>query len=242
MGMGMDPSSSLAKGMALRGSYFDATPDLDSSESSPDSMNGLLRLGSLGPCELDPTSQMWESSDYGIFDTFDTFGPPSTASQDTVKPSDGGSQNTAVSGSKVRRRAQNRASQRAFRERKDRHVKGLECQLENLNEKHQDLLASYSKQAVSVQRLYQQIADLQTQIRTIKSRSEHDLHANHNNNGHLPLPDTFDAFSFPMDLNLDPMLYDGNELGLDQNDLGAVNPKPNSGNDPPMFEDLLAIT
>ncbi len=103
-------------------------------------------------------------------------------------------------------------------------------------------MASYSKQAASVQRLYQQIADLQTQIRTIKTRNEHDLQVNvHNNNGHLPLPDSFDAFSFPMNLDLDPMLYDGTELGLDQNDLGAINPKPNSGNDPPMFEDLLTL-
>src|SRR5258708_33057856 len=43
-----------------------------------------------------------------------------------------------------RRRAQNRASQRAFRERKEKHVKGLEHQLEDLHEKHQDLLQSFN--------------------------------------------------------------------------------------------------
>ncbi len=64
-------------------------------------MNSLLQLGSLGPCELDPTSQIWESTDFGIFDPFEPFGPPSTASQEIVKPRGTETQETAVSGSKV---------------------------------------------------------------------------------------------------------------------------------------------
>ena len=45
---------------------------------------------------------------------------------------------------KQRRRAQNRASQRAFRERKEKHVQQLEHQLEELETKHRELSQSYS--------------------------------------------------------------------------------------------------
>lgn len=68
-----------------------------------------------------------------------------------------------------RRRAQNRASQRAFRERKDRHLKGLEYQLENLGEKHHDLMQSYMKQSESVMKLNSRLAELRGQIGAIKS-------------------------------------------------------------------------
>ncbi|KAK5078211.1 hypothetical protein LTR64_003382 [Lithohypha guttulata] len=67
-----------------------------------------------------------------------------------------------------RRRAQNRASQRAFRERKEKHVKGLEYQLEDLHEKHQDLLQSYSKQVDEVSRLNARVADLAAELNTIR--------------------------------------------------------------------------
>jgi len=42
-----------------------------------------------------------------------------------------------------RRRAQNRASQRAFRDRKEKHVKELEHRLQDLEEKHSDLSQSH---------------------------------------------------------------------------------------------------
>jgi bZIP transcription factor len=45
-----------------------------------------------------------------------------------------------------RRRAQNRASQRAFRERKERHVKSLEQQLEDLHQQYEELLHAYEQQ------------------------------------------------------------------------------------------------
>jgi bZIP transcription factor len=45
-----------------------------------------------------------------------------------------------------RRRAQNRASQRAFRERKERHVKSLEQQLEDLHQQYEELLQAYDQQ------------------------------------------------------------------------------------------------
>ena len=43
-----------------------------------------------------------------------------------------------------RRRAQNRAAQRAFRERKEKHARDLEAQLSVLTEKYNKLEASYS--------------------------------------------------------------------------------------------------
>lgn len=50
----------------------------------------------------------------------------------------------ADSGMQQRRRAQNRASQRAFRERKEKHVQNLEHQLQELETKHRELSQSYS--------------------------------------------------------------------------------------------------
>lgn len=72
---------------------------------------------------------------------------------------------------KQRRRAQNRASQRAFRERKERHVKGLEHQLELLNEKHQDLLCTYNKQSEGVAKLNRRIAQLTADLKALKASS-----------------------------------------------------------------------
>ena len=46
---------------------------------------------------------------------------------------------------RIRRRAQNRASQRAFRERKEKHVQQLEAQLADLEAKHRKLERSYSE-------------------------------------------------------------------------------------------------
>lgn len=62
-----------------------------------------------------------------------------------------------------RRRAQNRASQRLFRERKLNYVKGIEAQLENLNEKYQDLLVSFKTQANDNMVLRSKIAKLNFQ-------------------------------------------------------------------------------
>jgi len=44
-----------------------------------------------------------------------------------------------------RRRAQNRASQRAFRDRKEKHVKELEHKLQDLEEKHNNLSESHEQ-------------------------------------------------------------------------------------------------
>jgi len=72
----------------------------------------------------------------------------------------------------LRRRAQNRASQRAFRERKERHVKGLEHQLEDLHSKHQDLVQSYTRKADEVSKLNARISELNSEIEALRTSSD----------------------------------------------------------------------
>lgn len=90
---------------------------------------------------------------------------------------------------KQRRRAQNRASQRAFRERKEKHVKGLENQLRDLHEKHQALLHSYSRQADEVRRLNERIKTLSVELDLLR--------ANEMSLAETLVPDKFDAVAYP---------------------------------------------
>ncbi|GAD95284.1 predicted protein [Paecilomyces variotii No. 5] len=89
----------------------------------------------------------------------------------------------------LRRRAQNRASQRAFRERKEKHVKGLEHQLRDLHEKHQSLLHSYSRQADEVRRLNERIKSLSVELDILRT-NEMSLNES-------LLPDKFDVVPYP---------------------------------------------
>lgn len=107
-----------------------------------------------------------------------------------------------------RRRAQNRASQRAFRERKEKHVKGLERQLEDLHEKHQDLLQSYTRQADEVTKLNSRISELSSELNALRTCQDQSF-------SEMLMPDKFDkfdAFSTP-----DNMLYNGPECYFDKN-------------------------
>lgn len=79
----------------------------------------------------------------------------------------------SISTMHMRRRAQNRASQRAFRERKEKHAQELQRQLDELEAKHQDLLASYHKLDNTNTKLTTQLEELRSKISTIQSsRSE----------------------------------------------------------------------
>ncbi|KKY21916.1 hypothetical protein UCRPC4_g03419 [Phaeomoniella chlamydospora] len=73
-----------------------------------------------------------------------------------------------ISTTRLRRRAQNRASQRAFRERKEKHVKALEQQLSKLHEKHHDLLESYTRQADEIAKL-NRIQELNSELDPVRS-------------------------------------------------------------------------
>ncbi|KIW13087.1 hypothetical protein PV08_08274 [Exophiala spinifera] len=67
-----------------------------------------------------------------------------------------------------RRREQNRSSQRAYRERKERHQKELEEQISQWQQKHQILSRSYSQQTEEVARLKAQIEQLNVEISNLQ--------------------------------------------------------------------------
>lgn len=67
-----------------------------------------------------------------------------------------------------RRREQNRSSQRAYRERKDKHQKELEAQIADWQQKHQKLAHTYDQQTQEVQRLQIQIQHLSAEINSLQ--------------------------------------------------------------------------
>jgi hypothetical protein len=78
---------------------------------------------------------------------------------------------------KQRRRAQNRASQRAFRDRKEQYVKNLENQLKELGEKYKDLEKSYDDLNSSHDALKTELKRLTTEIELLRSTPGDDLSA-----------------------------------------------------------------
>ncbi|KAK2764446.1 hypothetical protein FQN54_009140 [Arachnomyces sp. PD_36] len=94
-----------------------------------------------------------------------------------------------------RRREQNRASQRAFRERKEKHVKGLQDQLESLQEKHQSLVQSYSQQANKVVELNERIGELTQEINVLRRPYNEAPASFANGCDGLPLPGEFGDIS-----------------------------------------------
>lgn len=70
-----------------------------------------------------------------------------------------------------RRRAQNRASQRAFRERKEKHMRSLKLMLNNLGEKHRTLLESYSQQSEVAMKLRTRVAELDAETKALSRAS-----------------------------------------------------------------------
>ncbi|ODH13978.1 hypothetical protein ACO22_06760 [Paracoccidioides brasiliensis] len=83
-----------------------------------------------------------------------------------------GREREIVTNMHLRRRAQNRASQRAFRERKEQHLKSLESRLHDLSSKYHDLLQSYARQAEAVQHLIDRIQQLTTELELLRSTND----------------------------------------------------------------------
>ncbi|KAL9128339.1 MAG: hypothetical protein Q9217_002969 [Psora testacea] len=75
----------------------------------------------------------------------------------------------AASNMRIRRRAQNRASQRAFRERKERHVQHLEHELEVLETKHHNLEKSYSEVEGAHAKLKREVEGLREELGRLKA-------------------------------------------------------------------------
>ncbi|KAK5947459.1 hypothetical protein PMZ80_001609 [Knufia obscura] len=208
------PSASPSNTIFSNGLYFDSNSD-SSSPNSPH-VNQMTFGGSI-PYEM-----------YQYSATPANFYPAQTSSKIPVEltssaldekdrrrkrsdASKSGAEHATTPNMHLRRRAQNRASQRAFRERKEKHVKGLEHQLEELHEKHQDLLQSYTKQADEVSRLNSRIAELSTELTAVR-------HCQDSSFGDLMISDKFDKFdafsSTDMIYNPSDTYYDKGPIDL----------------------------
>lgn len=73
-----------------------------------------------------------------------------------------------------RRRAQNRAAQRAYRERKEQVRQELEVQVKMWQERHQFLRESYVDQAQEVQKLKKHIETLQMRLLALQDTARSD--------------------------------------------------------------------
>ncbi|OAL18675.1 hypothetical protein AYO20_11716 [Fonsecaea nubica] len=149
----------------------------------------------------------------------------------------------AESRTKMRRRAQNRASQRAFRERKEKHLRNLKATLEQLGQKHRRLLDSYSQQAETVTKLKSQIAHLRTQIAAFSMFSEQDMMASISRVPRTPSTEfqQFDAFPLSPPLSVSAEHQSLFCQSRTMNGSGAESlPTPDSL-ELPEFEDLLHL-
>ncbi|KAK5064743.1 hypothetical protein LTR84_000577 [Exophiala bonariae] len=210
-------------------------------DRTPKNLNQTVQYANTNTGAFQETQQSWEPLDMNNIVDFDhqLQLPELDSSYHSIDEDKEGSQNT-----KLRRRAQNRASQRAFRERKDRHLKGLEYQLEHLNEKHQDLMQSYMKQSENVMKLNSRLAELRGQVKALKARPAHssssERQSTTDGSRNSQSLGSFDAFSFssPQDF----ASLDEREISL-WSDLTTAS-KPGEildENGLPAFEDLLNL-
>jgi len=103
-----------------------------------------------------------------------------------------------------RRRAQNRASQRAFRDRKEKHMRELEQRLDELEGRHTDLSQSYE----SLQSEYTSVKEELEKLRKENARLEGSNSSRHNHS-----KDWEDSSKGKI---LDPLLFDVSAFCFDQ--------------------------
>ncbi|KAL6715644.1 hypothetical protein ACLMJK_006605 [Lecanora helva] len=102
----------------------------------------------------------------------------------------------AISNMRIRRRAQNRASQRAFRERKEKHVQHLEHELSELENKHRTLERSYTDLDSTATKLKQEVKQLRRELESSKDSRESSV--SDNGRSHPPTSTSFfDPFTSP---------------------------------------------
>jgi len=211
------PSQSPNQSIFTAGQFFDSSTSEGSSPNSPLQMNQMMFNG---------TSMQYDMFQYQ--NTPASFYPPAQSNKIPVEYNNTGtvdqtdrrrrrSGSTAASAKDketipnmhLRRRAQNRASQRAFRERKEKHVKGLERQLEDLHEKHQDLLQSYTRQADEVSKLNGRISELTAELTALRSGPDQSF-------SEMLMPDKFDKFDKFDAFSAHDVLYNGSEGYFDK--------------------------
>ncbi|KAH8695555.1 hypothetical protein BGW36DRAFT_382903 [Talaromyces proteolyticus] len=114
----------------------------------------------LSPFEIEPLSQHPFPLE-GMLKQTSNIEPPTELK--------GNSQATELVGKfKNRRRAQNRASQRAFRERKEKYIKSLESQLSGLQEEHTKLLDSHQQQTQVLDQMKGRVEELTAEIENLR--------------------------------------------------------------------------
>jgi AP-1-like factor len=107
-----------------------------------------------------------------------------------------------------RRRAQNRASQRAFRDRKEKQMKDLEEQLAKLQGQHDDLTRSYESLQLEYSSVKQELDELRKDKNRYQSTSSD---TRSHQSGHREWAEsTFET--------MDPLLFDGSAFRFEQGD------------------------
>ena len=103
-----------------------------------------------------------------------------------------------------RRRAQNRASQRAFRDRKEKHMRDLEQRLGELEGRHNDLTQSYESLQVEYSSVKQELDKLRQENERLEDAASG--------------KETRRGWEDPKGEVLDPLLFDVSAFCFDQAD------------------------
>ena len=100
-----------------------------------------------------------------------------------------------------RRRAQNRASQRAFRDRKEKHMRELEQRLAELEGRHTDLSRSYESLQTEYSSVKQELDYLKNDNTRLESssRNHHSLKEAEDSRPEILDPLLFDVSAFCFD-------------------------------------------
>ncbi|MCJ1259847.1 hypothetical protein MMC24_007686 [Lignoscripta atroalba] len=148
--------------------------DGTSTDSSP---SPIMMFTNLDPLHYDGFSGMPE----GIHN-FDQQSPsPSVEFTDLTAPynedrrrrrSNAIKDKQTISSMHMRRRAQNRASQRAFRERKEKHTQELQQQLDDLEAKHENLTSSFADLGATNAKLRTELEQLRSRIKSLQSAKD----------------------------------------------------------------------
>lgn len=105
-----------------------------------------------------------------------------------------------------RRRAQNRASQRAFRDRKEKHVKQLEDKLRDLENKNKDLSQSYESLQLEYTNVKQELERLSEENQSLRSTPT----------AHFAVPANERQFYPPQYKDSNPPLFDESMFSYEQ--------------------------
>ncbi|KIV95965.1 hypothetical protein PV10_03552 [Exophiala mesophila] len=99
----------------------------------------------------------------------------------------------------MRRRAQNRASQRAFRDRKEKYIRHLKQQIQILSQQHDTLMESATRQTALVTTLGRRLIELETRLRETRKRQQEKTDGPGDDDAiplfDLQFPAEFDAFT-----------------------------------------------